>query len=312
MAVTVAVVQAEPAVAPEDPIERTRALATDAARQGAQLIAFPETWIPGYPAWLDVCRDAALWEHPPVQEAYAAMARASIDVGGAGGRALAAIARDLGVTLAVGVVERVPRGPGMGTLYNSLLLFTPDGTLRTHHRKLVPTYTERLVWGPGDADGLRTVETPAGRVGGLICWEHWMPLTRQVLHEEGEEIHLALWPTAHERLLLASRHYAFEGRCFVLACASLLRARYLPPNLDPHPDRVLDPEAWVVRGGSAIIGPDAGYVAEPVYDTPTTLVAELDLDACRREHMTLDVAGHYARPDLFALTVRRDTRRTSS
>ena len=160
------------------------------------------------------------------------------------------------MTLVVGIVERVAAGPGRGTLYNAVLTFGPDGALLNHHRKLVPTYTERMVWGPGDADGLRAVDTPAGRVGALVCWEHWMPLARHALHESGEDLHVALWPTAHEMLQVASRSYAFEGRCFVLVAGSLLRASSLPPELEPHPDRVTHPDQWVMRGGSAIVGPD--------------------------------------------------------
>src|SRR5207249_384506 len=146
--------------------------------------------------------------------------------------------------------------------------FSPDGSLANHHRKLVPTYTERMVWGTGDAQGLVSVATPAGRVGGLICWEHWMPLARQALHDAGEDIHIAAWPTAKEMNQIACRQYAFEGRCFVLASGSLLRASALPPELEPHPERVSSPDQWVLRGGSAIIGPDGAYVAGPVFDEP--------------------------------------------
>jgi predicted amidohydrolase len=192
-----------------------------------------------------------------------------------------------------------------------VLTLGPDGALLNHHRKLVPTYTERMVWGPGDADGLRAVDTPAGRVGALICWEHWMPLARQALHESGEDVHVALWPTAHELLQVASRAYAFEGRCFVLVAGSLLRASALPPELEPHPARVTSPDQWVMRGGSAIVGPDGKYIVEPLYDEPRLIVADLDLARLHEERMSLDVTGHYARPDVLRLDVRRGTRRSS-
>ena len=210
----------------------------------------------------------------------------------------------------MGVVERVSAGPGRGTLYNSLLTYGPDGSLLNHHRKLVPTYTERMVWGPGDAAGLRAVDSPVGRVGGLICWEHWMPLARQALHESGEDLHAAVWPTVHEMHQVASRHYAFEGRCFVLAAGSLMRGSALPPDLEIAPGRVQSSEPWVLRGGSAIVGPDGLYVVSPLYDVPGVLVADLDLGRCREEGMTLDVAGHYHRPDCFAFeTIAPPTRR---
>ncbi|HEV8233191.1 MAG TPA: carbon-nitrogen hydrolase family protein [Gemmatimonadaceae bacterium] len=305
----VAIVQAEVASDLEHGIERTRTLTRNAARDGAALVVFPETWLPGYPAWLDVCRDVALWDHGPVKRVFARMAENSVVVGGDSGRALAEIAREHRVTLVIGITERVDADVGRGTLYNALLTFGPDGALLNHHRKLVPTYTERMVWGPGDAQGLGAVDTPAGRVGGLICWEHWMPLARQAMHESGEDIHVAVWPTAHEMHQVASRQYAFEGRCFVLAAGSLMRASALPAELEPHPDRVSSADQFVLRGGSAIIGPDGGYLAGPVYDDTCTLHAEIDLRRVREESMSLDVAGHYHRPDCLELVVTR--RRTN-
>ena len=301
----VAIVQAELAPDLASGIEATDRLAGDAARDGAALVAFPETWLPGYPAWLDVCRDVALWNHAPVKQVFARMAENSVVVEGESGRALQRIARTHGVTLVLGVTERIDAGVGRGTLYNALLTFGPDGALLNHHRKLVPTYTERMVWGPGDAHGLRAVDTPPGRVGGLVCWEHWMPLARQAMHESGEDIHVAVWPSVHEMHQVASRQYAFEGRCFVLAIGSLLRAKDLPRELEPHPERVTSPEQYVLRGGSAIIGPDGAYLAGPVYDAPCTLYAELDLNRVREESMSLDVAGHYHRPDCLELVVTR-------
>jgi nitrilase len=243
------------------------------------------------------------------------MGEQSVVVDGASGHELSAIARRHSIAMVIGVVERVERGPARGTLFNALLTYGPDGSLLNHHRKLVPTYTERLVWGPGDADGINAVDVPmhAGhaRVGGLVCWEHWMPLTRQALHDSGEDIHVAAWPTVKDMLQIASRHYAFEGRCFVLAAGSLMRAAALPPELEAHPAIVTDGQQFVLRGGSAIIGPDGRYVAEPVFDAPAMLVAELDLGLTREETMTLDVSGHYSRPDVFSFDVRRGMRRTS-
>jgi len=299
--VRVAVVQAETVSDPEAAVEATAGLVAGAASRGAKLVAFPETWLPGYPAWLDVCRSAGLWDNAAAKRAFREMAECSVVVPGRSASRLAEIAADHDVTLVVGVVERVEVGPGRGTLYNSLLTFGEEGRLLNHHRKLVPTYTERLVWGPGDAAGVRAAGTSAGRVGGLICWEHWMPLVRQALHESGEDIHVAAWPTVREMNLVACRQYAFEGRCWVLAAGSLQRASALPAGLDPDPARVAGPDAWVVHGGSAIIGPDGEVVAGPIFDEPATLIAELDLDRIREESMTLDVAGHYNRPDCFRL-----------
>ncbi len=305
----VAIVQAEVAPDVHSGLERTAELAREAAQGGAELIVFPETWIPGYPAWLDVSRDAALWDHAPVKAVFGRIVENSIAVPGAAFDRLAAIARDVGATLVVGVSERVAVGRGRGTLYNTLLTIGPQGQLLNHHRKLMPTYTERLVWGAGDTEGLRSVETPVGHVGGLVCWEHWMPLARQALHEAGEDIHVAVWPTVKEIHQVASRHYAFEGRCYVLAAGALMRAGALPPELEAHPGHITHPDQWLLRGGSAIIGPDGSYLVAPVFDEPRVLVAELDLRRIQEESMTLDVTGHYHRPELFEFQLVHSRRR---
>jgi predicted amidohydrolase len=307
----VAIVQHE--VAPDLPagLELTAKLTRRAASAGARLVVFPETWLPGYPIWLDVCRDVALWDHAPVKAVYGRMAAQSVTVPGDACTELGKLAHETNTVLVIGVVERVDSGVGAGTLFNSILTFGQDGRLLNHHRKLVPTYTERLIWGPGDADGLLAVRASEARIGALVCWEHWMPLARQALHESGEDIHAALWPTVHEMHQVASRQYAFEGRCFVLAAGSLMRAASLPPELEPHPERVTSDSQWVLRGGSAIIGPDGKYITEPVFEQPAIVTAELDLSRAQQERMTLDVAGHYARRDALTLTVHRTGRITT-
>src|SRR6202030_4576812 len=167
-----------------------------------------------------------------------------------------------------------------------------DGQLGNHHRKLVPTYTERLVWGNGDGRGLEAAPTSAGRVGGLICWEHWMPLARMAMHNSGEHIHVAVWPTVHEIHQLASRHYAFEGRCFVLTVGLMMAATDLPPELL----RDVPLCQLVERGGSAVIGPNSHYVVQPVFNREALIVADLDFIEIDRAAMTFDVSGHYAAP----------------
>ncbi|MGH9823537.1 MAG: carbon-nitrogen hydrolase family protein, partial [Blastocatellia bacterium] len=208
-------------------------------------------------------------------------------------------ARESGAVVNITVNERVIDGPGRGTLYNTMLTFGSDGALLNRHRKLMPTYTERLVWGQGDGSGLKAVDTSAGRVGGLICWEHWMPLTRQALHCSGEDIHIAAWPWVKDMNLVASRHYAFEGRCFVIACGSILSAGSLPKELTLIPGIAEQLETKVLKGGSSIIGPDGSIIAGPVFDEETILTADLDLARIAAGNLTLDVTGHYSRPDLF-------------
>lgn len=226
-------------------------------------------------------------------------------VGGPATSELSRLARQHDVVLVVGVQERVDEGPGRGTLYNTLLTFGPDGALLNHYRKLMPTFTERLVWGAGDGTGLRASATDRGRIGGLVCWEHWMPLARQVLHDAGEDLHVAAWPQVKEMNLVASRHYAFEGRCYVIACGALMRAGSLPTELETPEAFRGRPDALVLRGGSAIIGPDGAILAGPVLDEETILLADLDLSRVAAESLTLDVTGHYQRPDLFELRLKR-------
>ena len=279
-------------------------LIQQAAKRGAQIVAFGETWLPGYPAWLDVCPGAALWENASAKDVFARLRSNSIVVPGDEVKTLREAARDLKIAIVIGVNERVDSGPGNGTLYNSLLTISEDGQLGNHHRKLVPTYTERLVWGNGDGRGLEAVPTSAGRVGGLICWEHWMPLARMAMHNSGEHIHVAVWPTVHELHQLASRHYAFEGRCFVLAVGLMMPAEDLPRDLRDGASLLSGGSQWIERGGSAIIGPDSRYILDPVFDREELLVSDLDLTQIDRELMTFDASGHYARPDLFRFEKR--------
>jgi len=300
----VAIVQSSPVFLDLDAsLAKAIRLAEEAAKGQARLIAFGETWLPGYPAWLDHCTDVALWDHRPSKDVFARLRQNSLTVPGKEAETLAQIAGDLKVTLVIGANERVETGPGNGTLYNTLLTFTPDGQLANHHRKLVPTYTERLIWGQGDGRGLRSIATPAGRVGGLICWEHWMPLARQAMHIAGEHVHVAVWPTVHQMHQVASRHYAFEGRCFVLAAGMVMRVKDMPKELRLTPELDADPESILLYGGSTIFGPDGKYVVEPLCDQEDIIIADLDLDALDRERMTLDVSGHYNRSDLFTFKV---------
>jgi nitrilase len=300
----VAIVQNSPIFLDLDAsLAKAAKLAEEAAKGQARLIAFGETWLPGYPAWLDHCRDVALWDHRPSKDVFAKLRQNSLTVPGKETETLAQIAGDLKVTLVIGANERVETGPGNGTLYNTLLTFTPDAKLANHHRKLVPTYTERLVWGQGDGRGLRSIATPGGRVGGLICWEHWMPLARQAMHIAGEHIHVAVWPTVHQMHQVASRHYAFEGRCFVLAAGMIMRAKDMPKELRLTPELDANPESFLLYGGSTIFGPDGKYVVEPLCEQEDVIIADLDLDALDRERMTLDVSGHYNRSDLFTFQV---------
>ncbi len=292
MQVRVAIVQAEPVYLDLGAsVARAVELTADAAARGARLVVFGETWLPGYPYWVY----GAAYHGDASDAAFARLWEESVEVPSPATDALAAAAAAHDVHIVIGIDERAG-----GTLYNSLLYLGPEGVLGVH-RKLVPTSAERTVWGQGDGSTLHVFDTPLGRLGGLVCWEHWMPLARQALHVAGEQIHVALWPTVKESHQLASRHYAFEGRCFVLAAGTLMRARDLPAELASEGD----PARWLLRGGSAIAGPDGAWITEPLFDEEAIVFANLELDAIDRERLTLDVTGHYSRPDVFEFRVRR-------
>jgi nitrilase len=286
--VRVACVQAEPVVFDRAAtIEKLASLAREAAAGGAQLALFPETFVPVYPSnrWARHLAHgtdgAGLW---------ARLAREAVELPD---ESLADAARAAGIWLAVGVNELE-----RGTIYNALLLYAPDGTLALHHRKLVPTNHERLVWGQGDGRGLETVQTPLGAVGGLICWENLMPLARFALYEHGVEIYLA--PTAEdsEGWLDSMRHIARESRAFVLSCCVFQRAASYPSDVP-----LADGDELVGRGGSVIVAPDGTHLAGPLWDEEGILYADLDPDVLYRARQRFDPAGHYHRADVLSLTV---------
>jgi len=300
MRIRIAAVQARPVYSDlSQSLERALSLIKEAASQGAQLVVFPETWLPGYPAWLDCCRDMGLWDYEPTKRVFERLMDNSVVVTSPVTEALSTAASEHNVVLNISVHERIKEGPGRGTLYNSMLTFDSDGTMLNHHRKIMPTFTERIIWGEGDGESLYAAETQVGRVGGLICWEHWMPLARQALHNSGEDIHVAAWPWVKEMNLIACRQYAFEGRCFVIACGGLMRASDLPSELEPIAELGENPEALVLKGGTTIIAPDGSLLVGPVFDEETIVTADLDLSQINRESMALDVTGHYSRPDIF-------------
>ncbi|HLG14514.1 MAG TPA: carbon-nitrogen hydrolase family protein [Blastocatellia bacterium] len=307
MTVRVAAIQAAPVYMDlARSVDKTLTLIEQAKQRGAKLVVFPETWLPGYPAWLDCCRDIGLWDHEPTKKVYARLMENSVEVPGPVAEALAQAARENDVVLNISVQERVKEGRGRGTLYNTMLTFDADGTLLNRHRKVMPTFTERLIWDEGDGSSLTAVNTAAGRTGGLICWEHWMPLARQVLHDSGEDIHVAAWPQVKEMNLVASRHYAFEGRCFVIACGGIMTASDLPSELDPIESLAENPGALVLNGGSAIIAPDGSLLAGPVFGEEAIITADLDFSRIAEENLTLDVTGHYSRPDVFEVRLKSE------
>jgi nitrilase len=293
--VTVACAQVEPVLFDRvATIDRIGEVAAEVAGNCAQLVLFPETFIPVYPSnrWVRFLAGGQ-----DSKAVFAKLARESLEVPGPDSDRIGEIAREHSLWLAVGANEL---DPATGTIYNALLLYGPDGSLALHHRKLVPTNHERLVWGQGDGRGLEAVETPLGRVGGLICWENFMPLARFSLYESGVEIYLA--PTAEdsEQWHDSMKHIARESRAFVLSCCVYQRASTYPDDV-----RLAEGDELVGRGGSAILGPDGSYLAGPAWDEEAILYAELDPQRLYEERQRFAPAGHYHRPDVFRLKVRR-------
>ncbi|MEO0340849.1 MAG: carbon-nitrogen hydrolase family protein, partial [Bacteroidota bacterium] len=261
--VKVGIVQERPAYLDlHKSLQKAARLCSDAAKQDVDLLVFGETWLCGYPAWIDYLPNIALWDYEPTAQVFLEMLENGVEIPGKAIDQIGQMAADYQMHIVMGVNERVRQGAGQGTLYNTLLIFDKEGHLVVHHRKLMPTYTEKLLYGTGDGHGLQSVETPFGKLGALICWEHWMPLTRQTMHNAGEIIHIALWPAVKDLHQLASRHYAFESQSFVIAVGQILQVKDLPSTLQLPEDLANTPERFLLNGGSSIIGPDSAYILE--------------------------------------------------
>ncbi len=305
--VTVACVQVEPAIFDrEATIDRLAACTEEASARGASLVVFPEAFVPAYPSSVWAKALAASGD-PRAKAAFALLARQAVAVPGPAAERLASVAKRQDVVLVVGVTEIDPERPG--TLYNTLLGFGADGSLALRHRKLVPTNHERLVWGPGDGDGLRAIETPIGRVGGLICWENYMPLARFALYESGVEIYIASTADDGDAWQSTLVHLARESRAFVVSPCHFQRAASYPEDF-PLREELTDVEV-IGRGGSAILAPDGTYLAGPLYDGEGILYADLDPVRLLEERQRFDPVGHYHRPDVLALSVRARDRSSS-
>jgi nitrilase len=293
---TAAVVQASPVVFDrERTLDKVHALAGEAARRGARLVVFPEAFVSAYPRGLDFGAYVG-GRTDEGREDFRRYWESSVDVPGPAVDRLARAARSHDVYLVVGVVER-----DGGTLYCCVLFFAPDGRYLGKHRKVMPTASERLVWGFGDGSTMPVYDTPYGRLGAVICWENYLPLMRAAMYAKGVELYCA--PTADQRdsWIASMRHIAVEGRCFVLSCNQFNRRRDFPANYrTPFGD---DPETVVCRGGSCIVDPFGTFLAGPNLEGEAILTAEIDRAQIVRGKYDLDVVGHYARPDIFQLHV---------
>ena len=284
-------------------VEKACALIAEAGARGARLVAFPEGFIPAYPLWA--------WHIPAgethaLRELYAELLDQAVALHSEATGRLCAAAREAGVHVAVGINERNTEASGT-TLYNSLLWIAADGRILGCHRKLVPTAGERLVHGQGDGSTLEAYDLPIGCLGGLICWENYMPLARFALYAWGVQIYVAPTWDRGEPWLSTLRHIAKEGRAYVLGCCSAMRRDDVPDRY-AFKEKYLPPGEWINPGDSAIVDPDGKFLVEPVRHREEILYAEVDPRRLRGPRWQLDVAGHYGRPDVFELTVRREPR----
>ncbi len=285
-------------------LEKAVHLTAQAAAQGAQLILFPEAYIPCYPRGLSFgtvvgsrsAQGRLTWQR------YWSNA---IRVPGEETALLGEAARQANAFLAVGVIERDSQFSG-GTLYCTLLYFAPDGSLLGKHRKLKPTAAERLIWGEGDGSTLTVIDTPWGKAGGLICWENYMPLARMAMYAKGIQLYLAPTADGRDSWQATLRHIACEGRCFVLGCNQFVTRSMYPADLEGLEDLEGQPEI-MSRGGSAIVSPQGDVLAGPLFDQEGILCADLDMGEVARSRFDFDVVGHYARPDVFQLVVNEAT-----
>ena len=296
--VRVAAVQAAPVLLDlEASLVQAIDLLEAAAADGAELVVFPEAFLPGPPLWVDevLPGEDAAW--------YVRLLEQSVVVPGPVTRRLGAAAKRTGTVLVIGVNERDPHG---GTVYNTVLYFDADGRLLGRHRKLVPTHAERLVWGMGDGSDLEVHDTAVGRVGGLICWENFMPLARFAVYQQGVDIWVAPTLASHEPWVASMRHIAREGVCHVIGVAPAMRFADVPATV-PDRERVWrgsdGPDDWILDGYSVVVAPDTTVLAGPCVREQAILGATLDLAAGRARRRLFDPVGHYNRPDVFRLAV---------
>lgn len=304
--VRVAVVQAAPVIMDRQAtVEKVVDLAQQAKEKGAKLVLFPEAFIPAYPRGLTFGTAVGSRSDKGRQDWHRYYENA-VAIPSEVIRVLGDAACKAKVYLSIGVIEKEEY---TGTLYCTTLYFGPDGRLLGKHRKLKPTASERLIWGEGDGSTLTVIDTPYGKMGGLICWENYMPLARMAMYSKGVNIYLAPTADSRESWQCTIRHIALEGRCFVLGCNQFVTKDMYPQDLACYDELESAPEV-MCRGGSAIISPMGEYLAGPVYDKEEILVADLDLSLIVKSKFDFDVVGHYARPDVFQLIINEEEQRT--
>lgn len=299
----IAVIQHAPRVLDRDAtIDKALELIAEAVAEESQLIVFPEAFVPGYPAWVWRLRPGGDWGLS--EQIHERLLDNAVDLARDDLARVRTATAEAGITVVMSINER-DGTVGRSTLYNSLVVIGPDGEILNHHRKLMPTNPERMVWGFGDGAGLRVVDTPVGRIGALLCWENFMPLARYALYAQGIDIYIAPTYDSGAGWIGSMQHIAREGGCWVISAGVALRNRDLPEDL-PERDRLYPSEEdWINPGDSVVVAPGGEAIAGPLHEEQGILYAEIDPARATASRRTFDVAGHYARPDVFTLQVNR-------
>lgn len=284
-------------------LEKVVAQVQAAAVEGCGLVALGEALVPGYPFWIERT-DGARFDDIKQKTLYAHYLDQGVVIERGDLDAVCAAARAGGIAVYMGCMERAPDRSGH-SLYCSLVYIDATGEIRSVHRKLQPTYEERLAWAPGDGHGLRVHELPPFKVGGLNCYENWMPLSRTALYAQGEDLHIAVWPGGDDLTRDITRFIAKENRSYVLSVSGIMRPEDFPADTPSLEEILSDGEAILANGGSCIAGPDGEWLIPPVTDSEALLVADIDHCRVRGERQNFDPTGHYSRPDVTSLTVNR-------
>jgi nitrilase len=302
MSMRVAICQKPPVLLDlKSTIDRTIQTLVEARSEGAQLVVFPEAYLPGYPSWVWRLRpggDMALGN-----KIHAELRKNSVDIAAGGLDPICQSAAKHGLVVVMGLNEIDSKFSGT-TLFNTVVVIGSDGSILNRHRKLMPTNPERMVWGFGDASGLRVVDTPVGRIGCLICWENYMPLSRFALYAQNPDIYIAPTWDCGDTWCASMNHIAREGGCWVLSTATAMQGADVPESF-PERDKLFKDDEWINPGDAVVIKPFGGVVAGPLHNEKRLLYADIEVEAARRSRKTLDVAGHYGRPDIFHLEIDR-------
>ncbi len=288
----------------EQTLKKIESYISDAGNKGAELVVFGEGLLPGYPFWVALT-DGAAWDAKVQKELHAHYIRNSVQIEKGDLDGVCKLAKEKKIAIYLGIIERA-QNRGSHSLYATLVYINNNGEICSTHRKLQPTYDERLTWSPGDGHGLRVHPLKDFTVGGLNCWENWMPLSRTALYGMGEDLHVAVWPGSKRNTIDITRFAALEGRSFVISVSGLMRKEDFPADT-PHIEKILEKcPGWLADGGSCIAGPDGKWVLEPVSNEEEIFYETLDFNRVLEERQNFDPAGHYSRPDVTKLIVNRD------